>query len=323
MRRREFIGLIGGAAAGWPLAAGAAAKPIVGYVSLRPLSDASKLISAFQEGLKSVGYVDGKNVVVEYRSADGHYDRLPMLFSDLISRNVAVIFTAGNVAVNAAKAATSSIPVVFYTATDPQALNYVAGINRPAGNLTGLSIFNISLGAKQLEMLHEVLRPGSVIALLSNPDNQNAHLHLKDIRDAAQKLGLDIQFMTARQDDDIAKAFADGARNRISAIIVDDDAFFNSRRIMIVALATQTKTATIFSNREFVVAGGLMSYGANHDDAYRQCGVYTGRILQGDKAADLPVVQPKLEFVINLKAAQSLGINIPPPLLAAADEVIE
>jgi putative ABC transport system substrate-binding protein len=323
MRRREFVGLLGATAA-WPLATRAAGTPLIGYVGYRSLSDTPpQQISAFQEGLKSVGYVDGKNAVIEYRSADGQSDRLPVLFSDLVRRNVTVIFTAGNVAVSAAKATTSRIPIVFYIATDPVAMGYVAGMNRPGANLTGVSIFNISLGAKQVEMLHQLLRPDGAIALLSNPENPSAHLHVKEIRDAAQKLGRDIRLVTARQDGDIAEVFVNVVRYGIGAMIVDDDAFFNSRKARLVELATENRIETVFSNREFVAAGGLMSYGTDLVDAYRLCGVYTGRILQGDKAADLPVIQPKVEFVINLKTAKALGISIPPTLLAAADEVIE
>jgi putative tryptophan/tyrosine transport system substrate-binding protein len=325
MRRREFIAGLGGAAAAWPLVVHAQ-QPTreIGYVGFGSPGDRPELVSAFQEGLKSAGYVDGQNVVIEYRWAQERSDRLPALFSELIARNVAVIFTSGNVALRVARAATTTIPVVFYIATDPVAMGYVASINRPGGNLTGVSLFNISLGAKQVELLHQLVPANSVIAVLSNPENPSADLHLRDLEEAAQKLGHKIYVTRAMKVDEFADIFADVAQHRIASIVVDDDALFNGQRARLADLAARHKIAAIHSNREAVEAGGLMSYGGDIVDAFRQCGIYIGRILDDEKPTDLPVQQStKIELVVNLKTAKALGLTIPETLLATADEVIQ
>jgi putative ABC transport system substrate-binding protein len=326
LRRREFITLLGGAAAASPLAVRAQqpAMPVIGYVSLGSPGDRAYLVSAFQDGLSSVGYVDKQNVAIEYRWAQDQSDRLPAMFSELTGRNVAVIFTSGNVALRLAKSATTAIPIVFYIATDPVAMGYVAGLNRPGGNLTGVSLFDISLGAKQLEMLHQFVRADSVIAVLSNPENPSAELHLMELKDAAHKLGREVQVARASRSSDLAPIFANLSQQRIDAILVDDDAFLSNQRVQIAVLAARYAVVAVCPNREFVAAGGLMSYGPNVPDAHRQCGVYVGRILKGEKPADLPIQQPtKFELVINLNTAKALGLTIPATLLATADEVIE
>jgi putative ABC transport system substrate-binding protein len=329
MRRREFITLLGGVTA-WPVAARAqqvtVSVPVIGFVSLGSPGTGGRapLLAAFKEGLSSAGYVDRQNVAIEYRWAQDRSELLPAMFSEMVARNVAVIFTSGNVALRIAQSATNEIPIVFYIATDPVAMDYVTALNRPGGNLTGVSLFNISLGAKQLEMLHLMVGVHRPIAVLLNPENPSAELHLKELEKAARELGHEIQVARASRVDEFPLIFANFAQQRIDAILVDGDEFLQSQGTELALLAARYAMATISSNSSYVAVGGLMSYGPNLADAYRRCGICAGRILKGEKPAELPIIQPaKLELVINLQTAKALGLTVPADLLATADEVIE
>jgi len=326
MRRREFIGLIGGAVV-WPLAVHAQrpAIPVIGFLGGRSPDDSSHLVAAFLRGLKQSGFTEGHNVLIEYRWANGHYDRLAVLANDLVRRDVAVIVTFGGApAAQAAKAATATIPIVFVTGGDPVQLGLVASLNRPGGNLTGVSALTNMVAAKQMELLHEVVPTVTLLAFLVNPNNPLTEPNTEDARAAARMLGRQILFLKAGNESDVDEAFMMLAQRHAGALIVQSDPFFNSRPERLAALAARYAVPTIYQFREFPAAGGLMSYGSSLPDGYFQVGTLTGMILKGSKPADLPVQQSvKLEFVINLKVAKSLGLTLPPALLALADEVIE
>ena len=327
MRRREFITLIGGAAAAWPLAASAQqpAMPVIGFLESRSPDGLMDRLREFRQGLKETGYVEGENVAIEYRWAEHQVDRLPELATELVRRRVAVIVTPTTPAVMAAKAATTTIPIVFAIGYDPVALDLVASLARPGGNLTGINFFNNELAAKQLELLRELVPAATRVAALVNPANvRNASVALADLELAGRARGLQIQVLNASTNREIDAAFATFRRERPDALFVSGDGLFTSRRVQMVQLATLYQVPTIFANRDFAEVGGLMSYGANVADAWRQAGVYTGRILKGAKPVELPVVQAsKFELVINVQTARMLGLPVPPTLLATADEVIE
>jgi putative ABC transport system substrate-binding protein len=327
VRRREFISLLGGAAATWPLAARAqqSAMPVIGYLSSRSPDDTRHLVAAFLRGLNEAGYVEGQNVTIEYRWALGQYDRLPVMAADLVRRHVAVLTTSGGEpAALAAKATTSSIPIVFLIGGDPVALGLAASYNRPGGNATGMNILTATLEAKRLGLLHDLVPQAKAIGVLLNPKFQAADKQLRDLQEAAPAIGLQIDVLRASTDRELDEAFATITKQHIAALAVAADPFFDTRRDKLVALAARHAVPTIYQFREYTAAGGLMSYGNDSLDVYRQAGVYTGRILKGESPGNLPVLQPtKFEFVINLKTAKALGVKISDNLLSLADEVIE
>src|SRR6516164_5223366 len=327
MRRRDFITLLGGAAAALPLAARAQQSrvPMIGYLHSGSPAPYAHLVAAFREGLKEAGYVEGTNVAIEYRWAEGRYDRLPALAADLVGRHVTILVAqGGDPPVLAAKAATATIPIVFTLSSDPVKLGLVASVNRPGGNVTGWWGYTSLLGTKRLELMQQLLPANTSITVLINPDNPNADIDTPELQGAARALGQSISFVKARSEAEIDAVFATLDERRAPALLVNTDPFFLARRAQFVALAARHGVPAIYAQREFVAAGGLISYGASLADAYRQVGIYAGRILKGESAADLPVVQPtKFELIINLKTAKALGLQIPDRLLALADEVIE
>jgi putative ABC transport system substrate-binding protein len=327
VRRREFITLLGVAAA-WPLAARAqqAAMPVVGYLDAGSPTGSAHFVEAFREGLRNAGHVEGGNIKVEYRWADGHNDRLGEMAADLVRRQVTVIATPGSTAAAlAAKAMTTTIPIIFATGADPVAAGLVPALNRPGGNVTGVATLNVKIGPKRLELLHELIPSARIVALLANPTNPVLTEPLsRDAQAGARALGLQLHVLHARNDAEIEVAFAALHGLEASGLVIGSDQFFNSRSAQIAALALQHSVPTVYQYREFVAAGGLASYGASLTEAWQLAGIYTGRILNGEKPSDLPVQQStKVELIINLKTAKALGLQIPDKILAIADEVIE
>jgi len=327
MRRREFITLLGGAAAGWPLSVHAQqpAMPVIGFLSsLSPL-ELIFVMPAFHQGLNEVGFVEGRNIGIEYRWAEGHYERLPELAVDLVRRQVAVIAAiSGTPAALAAKAATTTIPIVFAIGGDPVAPGLVTNISHPGGNITGVSFYTAPVVTKRLELARELVLPGTMIGVFVNPDNPPSVTEAKTLQAAAAALGQPIKIFNASTEGHIDVAFADIAQQKIGAVIVSSDPLFFIERNKLVVLQARYALPTIFADREQVEAGGLISYGASRPDAYRQAGNYIGRVVKGENPGDLPVVLPtKFTLLINLKTAKALGLSLPPSLLARADEVIE
>jgi putative ABC transport system substrate-binding protein len=326
MRRRDFIAGLSGAAAAWPLAAQAQqpAMPVIGYLSPGANESAGNLVAAFRLGLLETGYVEGRNVAIEYRFAEGRYDRLPAFAAELVQRRVAVLVASGAIAAPAAKAATTTIPVVFSAGLDPVAMGLVANLNRPGGNVTGVTNLSIELGPKRLELLREVVPAATSIAFLVNPTDVAAETQSRDMLAAARTFGLQLQVHHASNERDFETVFATMVRLRAGGLIISNDAFLTSRSEQLAALTARHAVPAIFHFREFAEAGGLMSYGSSNPDTFRIVGSYTGRILKGEKPADLPVQRStKIELVINLKTAKALGLTIPITLLGRADEVIE
>jgi len=324
MQRRNFLGVLGGAAA-WPFAARAQqpAMPVIGFLDGQSFD--LHLMTAFRQALKDAGYIEGRNVAIYFRSADGQTDRLVTLAGDIVGRRVAVIVTAGGgAAALAAYAATTTIPIVFVSGVDPLTYGLVMSFNRPGSNATGVYIFQQVLERKRLELLHGLVPAAALIAVLLNPTNANFQTQLRGVQDAARTLGQQVSILSASTERDIDVAFATVTKSGAGALLVGSDPFFNSERDQVVALAARHAIPALYEGREFATAGGLASYGTSLADAYRQAGIYAGRILRGEKAADLPIVQPtKFELVINLKTAKALGLDVPRGLSSSADEIIE
>jgi putative ABC transport system substrate-binding protein len=327
VKRRQFITLIGGAAAAWPLAARAQqpGMPVVGFLNSASPDGYVPMVAAFRQGLKEVGYVEGQNTTIEYRWAEGHYDRLPALAADLVQQKVTVIAATTTPAALAAKAATSTVPIVFTTGGDPIKLGLVASLRRPGGNVTGSTTLSVEVGPKRLELVRELFPGATTVALLVNPANPLAATVSKDFQAVADTLGLRLHVLHASTEADFETAFATAAQLRAAALVISTpDPWFNSHSAQLGALALRHSVPAIFQYRAFAAAGGLMSYGSVITDTYRLAGVYAGRILKGEKPADLPVVQStKVELILNLKTAKALGITVPLPLSGRADEIIE
>jgi putative ABC transport system substrate-binding protein len=327
IERREFLATLLGGAAAWPLAARAQppAVPVIGFLSSFPADVNPKFTQAFRQGLNDAGFVEGRNVTIEYRwDEEGRYDRLPTMAADLVGRRVAVLFASPIPAALAAKATTSTIPIVFAIGSDPVETGLVVSLNRPGGNVTGATFLSVELGAKRLELLRDLVPKIDSIGLLINPNNPNAAVQTKEMQAATSRLGLQLNIVSAGSQSDFDNAFATLVGQRSDALVVSADPFFFSHRDQLVALATRRSMPAIYYAREFVVAGGLISYASSFGDSFRQAATYVGRILKGEKPADLPVLQPTtFELVINLKTAKTLGLTVPLTLQARADEVIE
>jgi putative ABC transport system substrate-binding protein len=326
MRRRDLITLLGGAAAAWPLAARAQQKamPVIGFLGSGLPDPNAAIVAAFRKGLSETGYVDGQNLAIEFRWAEGHYDRLPVMAADLVGRKVDVIWVGGTPSILASKNATSSIPIVFVGGVDPVAAGFVSSLARPGGNFTGFTFMTPELMAKRIELLSELVPGTTLIALLVNPTNVSAERIIREVQDAARAKGVPLAVLKAGTESEIDAAFSSLVELHVSALAVSFDPYFISQRDQLVAQAARHAVPVIYFAREFAAAGGLVSYGSNLASAVRQSGIYAGRILKGEKPADLPVQQPTtFELVINLKTAKALGLTIPPSILARADEVIE
>ena len=327
MKRREVITLLGGAAAAWPLAARAQqpAIPAIGYLNTRAAGEDGHLLAAFHQGLKETGYFESRNVTIEYRWAEGRNDRLPALAAELVRRQVTDIDSTSTPAVLAAQTATTTIPIVFFVAADPVQLGLVTSLSRPGGNLTGVVTLNVEVAAKRLELLHELVPTATIVALLVNPTSTAlAETITREVEAAVRTLGLEFHVLHASSEREIDAAFATLAQLRADALVIGADALFNSRSEQLAALTIRHRVPAIYQFREFVSAGGLMAYGSTVLDTYRPLGVYTGRILKGEKPAELPVQQAtKVELVINMKTAKALALSVPLPLIGRADEVIE
>ncbi len=327
MKRREFITLLGGAAAAWPIVARTQqpGMPVIGFLDSKSPDDSAHMVAAFRRGLNESTFIEGQNVTIEFRWAQNQYDQLPVLAADLVRRRVDVIAATGGPAALAAKAASATVPIVFRLAADPIAAGLVASLSRPGGNITGVTSLNLEVGPKRLEFLHELVPTATIMAALVNPTNPtNAEILSRDLQATARLLGLQLHLLHASSDADIDAVFATLTELRAGGLVIGTDAFFTSRDEKLAALTLRYRIPTIYQWREFVAAGGLMSYGGSFADSYRLAGVYTGRILKGEKPADLPVQQAtKLELFINIKTAKALGLDVPPTLLALADEVIE
>ena len=325
MRRRDFIALLGSAAA-WPLAARGqqATMPVIGWLGTESREAQNLVVVSFQQGLKEVGYIEGQNLAIEYRWAEGQYDRLPALAADLVRRQVTLIAAPGNAAALAAKAATTTVPIVFQLASNPVQLGLVASLNRPGGNTTGVTSLNLEVGPKKLELLHELVPNATVIGMLVNPNNPEAETQSRDAQAAARMLGLELHIVHARTERDFDAVFATLIKLRAGALVIGPDTIFTNRSRQLGALTVHLAVPAISAYRDFVTGGGLMSFGPDRVDQYRHAAGYVDRILKGEKPADLPVQAPtKYELVINLKTAKALGLTVPDNLLARADEVIE
>jgi len=326
VKRRDVIRMIGGTVTALPFAAIAQGPtvPVVGYLSANTSSGDAGLVEAFAKGLRGMGYEDGKTVKVEYRWADGQYDRLPLMTAAFVRDQVAVIAAVGTPAVAAAKATAAAIPIVFTTIADPVQIGFVGSLNRPGGNITGVTLLAVEIGPKLLEMLRSVVPSATAIALLVNPANPNFEMQSKSTQEAARRLGLDLHVLNASAERDFDIVFARLRELKASALIIAQDVYFNAECARLAALSVRHEIPAIYPLPEFAAAGGLFSYGASRSDAWQQAGVYVGRILKGEKPAELPVVQPtKFELSINLRTARALGLNVPTSLLASADTVIE
>jgi putative tryptophan/tyrosine transport system substrate-binding protein len=326
LKRREFITLLGGAAVAWPLAARAQQPPmpVIGLLGSATAREWAPSVAAFLRGLSEAGFAEGRDVAIEYRWAENQYDRLPSLAAELVHRQVSVIAALTTPSAIAAKAATATLPIVFTTIADPVQIGLVASLNRPGGNLTGVTFLNVEIVPKMLELLHEVVPTATTMAALVNPTNPNADIWFTGLQGAARTLGLELNVLTASTERDIDKVFAALIPLRVGGLVIVNDVFLITRQEQLTALALHHRVPTIFQTRASVVAGGLMSYGGSIKETYRLAGLYTGRILRGEKPADLPVVQSsKFELVINLSTARMLGLTVPQTLLVAADEVIE
>ena len=327
MKRREFVILMSGAAAAWPFATRAQqpAMPVIGFLSSRSPGESAGVVAGFRQGLTEAGFAEGQNVLVAFRWAEGHYDRLPALAAELVGLRVAVLFTAGGPpAAFAAKAATQTIPIVFSAAMDPERIGLVTSLNRPGGNITGMSLYPLGLAAKSVQLLSRLLPGATLIGYLINPLNPGASVYTSEASAAANALGISIRILNASTEQELDELFASLPKSGISGLAIPAEPFFDSQRDRIVALAARYSIPAIYGLREYAVAGGLMSYGTSLPDTYRRAAVYAGRVLKGEKPADLPVVQPtNYDLVLNMKTAKSLGLNITEQLLALADEVIE
>jgi putative ABC transport system substrate-binding protein len=326
VKRREFMTLLGGTVVAWPLAARTqqSATPVIGFLHGTSAEGSVSLTEAFRKGLSEVGFVEGKTITIEYRWANGQYEQLPALAADLVRRQVDVIATGTPVAAIAAKRATASIPIVFALGSDPVKDGLVVSLSHPGGNITGATFFSNLLDAKRLELLHELVPGAHVVALILNPKNANAELETRETQEAAQALGMQLVLLQAINEREIDEAFGRLAEQHVAALLISGDALFTTQRQQIANLSASYGIPTSGPNREQAVSGALMSYGASYDETYRQAGIYVGRILKGEKAADLPVIQPtKFVFVINMKRAKTLGLAIPNSVQLLADEVIE
>jgi putative tryptophan/tyrosine transport system substrate-binding protein len=325
VRRRDFIKTLGAGAALWPLAARAQrlVTPVIGYLAAGNLKSEARLVDAFVKGLGEAGYQDGKNVKIEYRWVENQYDRLSSMAADLVGREVAVIAATTTPAVRAAKAATGTIPIVFTTIADPVQIGFVASLNRPGGNVTGATLLSVEVGPKLVELLHRAVPSARTMVLLVNPTNPNAETQSKSIQQAAHKLGLNLHVLNASTERDFDAVFAKLDELQAGGLIIGHDVFFNAQAKQLGALTVRNKMPAIYTLSEFAASGGLISYGASRADAWHQAGVYVGRILKGEKPAELPVIQPTtFEFAINLRTAKALGVSIPLTLIASADEII-